>query len=148
MTHVTISLTKGLSILLMFSKNLLLVSRFSICHCLLKVLILYYLFKYGNFLGYIVASSVECPTLDFCSGHDSSVMGLRPHLALRWAWACLRFSLWVSLSFPQPLSPACALSLSQNKKEKKRNLSEFYCLFPSFLKILFIWVITTILENE
>ena len=55
--------------------------------------------------GAWVTRSVECPTLDFGSGHDPRVVGLSPAFRLcAECGACLRFS----LSAPIP-----ALSLSK-----------------------------------
>ena len=77
-------------------------------------------------MGAWVAHSVECPTLDFGSGHGLRVIGSSPVLGSAFdmepAWDSL------SPSFPLPLpllwSHSCSLflslSLSQKKKKKKR----------------------------
>ena len=60
-----------------------------------------------------MAQSVECPTLDFSSGHDLMVVGSRPKsdsiLSVKPAWDI--YSLSVSLSLPLPYLHTCELSL-------------------------------------
>ena len=59
-----------------------------------------------------MAQSVECPTLDFGSGHDLIVHGLESHLSTALtAWSLLRI---LSLSLSATLQ-TLFLSLSQNK---------------------------------
>ena len=58
-------------------------------------------------------AQVKHPTLDFSPGRDLTAQGIEPHIrfyadSLETAWD----SLFPSLSL---LSPACSLSLSQNK---------------------------------
>ena len=57
-----------------------------------------------------VAQSVKCLTLGFCSGHNLTVHGFKPHTGLH-AVSVLGNSHPLSLALPQSLS----LSLSQNK---------------------------------
>ena len=64
-----------------------------------------------------VAQEVNCPTLDFSSGHDFMVHEFKPHIGLcadsvEPAWDLLSPSL--SLSLPPSLTLMYALSLSQN----------------------------------
>ena len=63
-----------------------------------------------NLRGPWLAQSVKCPTLDFGSGHDLRVHGIEPCIKL---CADNTEPAWESLSLCP--SPACALSLSQNK---------------------------------
>ena len=50
------------------------------------------------FGGTWVAQSVECPTLDFGSGHDPQNLGIEPHIGLQ-VWNLLEMiSLSVTLS--------------------------------------------------
>ena len=59
-----------------------------------------------------MAQSVNCPTLDFGSGHDLMVHEIDPHVGLHAGrGACLGFSLSPSPSVPPP-SPMCARALS------------------------------------
>ena len=64
--------------------------------------------KTCELVGYLVAQSVEHPTLDFGSGHDLRIMGLSPTwcsvLSGKSAWDSLSLSLCSSLS-----SSSCSL---------------------------------------
>ena len=61
-----------------------------------------------------VAQSVKHPTLDFYSGHDLTVCGVKPSITL-----CVDSMEPAWDSLPLSLSAPLLLSLSQNKKVKK-----------------------------
>ena len=65
-----------------------------------------------------MAQSVEYPTLDFGSGHDLMVHGIKPHQALCQALSVSEFSLSPSLC--PSLTCACSFSLKINKLRKKK----------------------------
>ena len=60
----------------------------------------------------------EHPTLDFGSGHDLTVHGIKPHMGL---WTGSAEPAWDFLSPPLslPLHCSCSLSLSLSKGRKK-----------------------------
>ena len=60
-----------------------------------------------------MAQSVECPTLDFGSGHDLTVRDIKPHVELSADDADLT---WDSLSAPPLLSVSHSLTLSLSHK--------------------------------
>ena len=63
-----------------------------------------------------MAQSVERWTLDFGSGHELVVFGVKPHPDSELsAWGLLGISLSLFLCFHQFLSLSLSLSLSQNK---------------------------------
>ena len=64
-----------------------------------------------------MAELVKHPTLDFGSGHDLTVRGIKPHVGLH---VDSMDPTWDSLSAPPPLM--LMLSLSQNKLKKKKKL--------------------------
>ena len=70
----------------------------------------------NNSWGTWVAHLVNCPTIDFGSGHDLMVFEIEPH-----TWLCADSAdpAWDSFSLcPSPAHTcvhSCALSLSQNK---------------------------------
>ena len=67
----------------------------------------------GHCQGAWVAQLGEHLTLDFGSGHDLMVRGIKPHIGL---YADSEEPAWDSLTFPLSLpSPALSLSLSINK---------------------------------
>ena len=67
-----------------------------------------------------MAQLVECPTLDFGSGHDLMVCGFEPHTGLHIeCGACLGFSLPLPFSRTHALTLSLSLSLSKISKKKK-----------------------------
>ena len=68
--------------------------------------------------GYLVIQSVECPTLDFGSGHDPRVVGLSLELGSMLSVEPASDSVSISLSAPLPLYFA-SLCLSKMNKCKK-----------------------------
>ena len=84
-----------------------------------------------------MAQSVKCPTLDFDSGHDLSVMRLSPTSGSALSVEPARDSLFPSLSLPLPCLHTSLLTLKNKEKEAfySKSMTMKYYFFLTFCTV-------------